>query len=165
MDDRYLFLINDLIEHKKLILDCSKVMSNYLYLNGEQELSKKIIERAIIHDNSKLDDNELKNFLELKIKEKAFKNAKSLLNDYEKEKISVHWKKNRHHLEYFNNIEDMQEIDIIEMVCDWFSRSLQYGTDIIEFAETRQKNRFKFSEDMYKKIIKYCNILKDSYDK
>lgn len=165
MDDRYLFLINDLIEHKKLILDCSKVMSNYLYLNGEQELSKKIIERAIIHDNSKLDDNELKNFLELKIKEKAFKNAKSLLNDYEKEKISVHWKKNRHHPEYFNNIEDMQEIDIIEMVCDWFSRSLQYGTDIIEFAETRQKNRFKFSEDMYKKIIKYCNILKDSYDK
>lgn len=165
MNDRYLFLINDLIEHKKLILDCAKIMSNYLYLNNEKELSEEIIKRAIVHDSSKLDNDELKSFLELKIKEKSFRNAKSLLNDYEKERISIHWRKNRHHPEYYNNIEDMKEIDIIEMVCDWFSRSIQYNTDIIEFAETRQKNRFKFPEYMYKKIIKYCNILKDSYYK
>ena len=32
---------------------------------------------------------------------------------------------------YFENIEDMNELDIIEMVCDWYARSMQYKTDFL----------------------------------
>lgn len=159
-NDRYQFIINDLIEHKKYVLESSKRMSQHLYEKGDYELAKEILKRAFVHDDSKLDDDEMEKFLELKIKDKSFKNANSMLNDYEKERISVHWKKNRHHPEYFDNVEDMKEIDIIEMVCDWFARSMQYGTDIVEFAKTRQKNRFKFPDYMFEKILYYCNILK-----
>ena len=158
--DRYEYLNSDLIEHKKYILDSCHKMSKYLYKNGQEELSRELLKRAFVHDDSKLNDEELKNFLELKIKDKPFINANSMLNEYEKERIQIHWKNNRHHPEYFDDIRDMEEIDIIEMVCDWYARSMQYGTDIIEFAETRQKNRFNFPEDMFTKILFYANILK-----
>lgn len=36
--------------------------------------------------------------------------------------IETHWKNNRHHPEYFKDISNMEELDIIEMVCDWYAR-------------------------------------------
>ena len=36
--DRYQFLINDLIEHKKYVLESCKRMSQYLYKEGNYEL-------------------------------------------------------------------------------------------------------------------------------
>lgn len=165
MEKRYEHFMNDLITHKKHVMDSCLLMSEYLHKIGEENMAIEILRRSFIHDISKLDNDELSGFLELKIKEKSFTNANSLLNDYEKERIKTHWKKNKHHPEYFENIEEMEEIDIIEMVCDWFSRSIQFNTDIIEFAETRQKNRFKFPPEMFEKIIKYCFILKESYEK
>lgn len=161
-NQRYEYIINDLIEHKKYVLESCKRMSKYLFKHGQPQLAKDLLRRAFVHDDSKLDDDEMEKFLELKIKDNPFKNANSLLNDYEKERISVHWKKNRHHPEYFDNVEDMEELDILEMVCDWFARSMQYNTDIIEFAMTRQKNRFKFPDYMFNKILLYCQILKDT---
>ncbi len=38
----------------------------------------------------------------------------------------VHYKKNRHHPEFFaNGIEDMTLMDIVEMLCDWKSASMR----------------------------------------
>lgn len=161
-ENRYYFFINDLIEHKKLILDCCQTMSKYLYKNGQHELSKEILRRAVVHDNSKLDEDEMEKFLELRIKDKPFKNANSMLSDFEKERIKIHWSKNRHHPEYFEDISQMEEIDIIEMVCDWAARSRQYGTDLIDFVKTRQKNRFNFPKEIYDKILFYCELLSNS---
>ena len=48
----------------------------------------------------------------------------------------------------------MKEIDIIEMVCDWHARSVQYGTNLMEFVTVRQENRFKFPQEMYEKIYR-----------
>jgi hypothetical protein len=56
----------------------------------------------------------------------------------------------------------MEELDVIEMVCDWYARSLQLGTNFMEFVETRQNNRFHFPDYMYSNILKYCNILLES---
>ena len=52
----------------------------------------------------------------------------------------------------------MSELDITELV-NWYARSLQFGTDFLEFLEQRQKDRFHFPQDIYDKIEKYYYIL------
>lgn len=162
--DRYTFFINDLIEHKKCVLDCCRTLSFYLHEHKRDDEAKELLHRAFIHDNSKIDDDEMEAFLQLRPQKKCFTNADDELNNFEKERIAIHWKKNRHHPEYFDDVTKMTEIDIMEMVCDWAARSLQYNTNLIEFVETRQENRFKFPDDMFNKIMNYCKIMQNYID-
>ena len=92
----------------------------------------------------------------------SFTNANSGLDEIMKKSIELHWKHNSHHPEYFENVEDMSELDIMEMCCDWHARSQQYGTDFLSFVKTRQENRFHFPETMFEKIWNYCVILENS---
>lgn len=160
--DRIVYQINDLFEHKKYVLDSCKRLSLYLIESeNEVDLALELLKRAAVHDNSKLESEEFDNFIGLKCGAKAFVNAQVTLNNYEKEKIQLHWKNNRHHPEHFNNVQEMSKLDILEMICDWDARSRQYQTDLIEFVETRQENRFHFPEEMFKTIMYYCNIIKN----
>ena len=88
--------------------------------------------------------------------DECFKNAKYKLSKEERDIIRLHWKNNRHHPEHFDDISQMSDLDIWEMVCDWYARSLQYDTNFLEFVNTRQKNRFDFPEQQFEKIYKYC---------
>lgn len=165
MDERYAFFVSDLIAHKKYVLDTCKMMAFYLDSVGRHDESLELLRKGFTHDMSKLNPEELESFLELKIKNKCFKNANSIMNDFEKEHIAIHWRNNSHHPEHFERVEDMEEIDILEMVCDWAARSMQYGTNLVEFIETRQVNRFKFPDPMYQKIHEYCVIMQEMIEK
>ena len=63
----------------------------------------------------------------------GMKNPNTEMDDFMKKAISLHWKKNSHHPEYHENIINMTELDILEMACYCYSRSLQIGTDLISF--------------------------------
>lgn len=151
--------IEDTIIHKQYVLQSALKMFHYLCSIGQEELGLKLLKRAAVHDNSKLEGHELKLMSRLWDKKEAFTDAQYTLSERQKEIIQEHWKKNRHHPEYFEDYSEMTELDILEMVCDWHARSSQYHTDLMEFAITRQENRFHFNEEMYEKIIRYCNIL------
>lgn len=151
--------IKDTIEHKKLVLDAGFKFAQYLHSISETELSIELLQRISIHDNSKFTLPELMNFTKIYKTDDCFRNSKYKLSEIEKENIKIHWENNSHHPEHFENIFDMQEIDIIEMVCDWYARSKQYKTDLLEFFNTRQEERFHFPKEIYDKILKYINIL------
>ena len=151
--------IEETFIHKDLFNKSCLKMSEYLNSIGKSELAIGICHRAVLHDNSKLDDNELGAFSKLDNRKAALRDPNVGFDDDTRHVIEVHWNKNRHHPEYFPNIEDMTEIDILEMCCDWHARSVQYGTDLLEFAQIRQDNRFRFKEEQYKKIMEYCKIL------
>jgi hypothetical protein len=158
MDIDVLNEISDILNHKKFIMDSGYKMCKYLFDNGKDDMAFELLERIVIHDNSKIEKNEL--YLLNSIKDKrSLVDPNILLSCQQKQIIESHWKNNRHHPEYFENISDMLDIDIIEMCCDWNARSLQCGTDLIKFVEIRQEKRFKFPENIYEKIIEYCNIL------
>ena len=53
----------------------------------------------------------------------------------------------------------MDDVDILEMVCDWAAKSYQTNTSLLEFVKIRQENRFHFPDEMFAKILKYCEIL------
>ena len=151
--------LDDLIEHKKYVLTSCNKMSKWLFANGQEELAFKLLQRALVHDNSKFENGELIHLINLSETNDSLTNADYIMTDADKRCIELHWKNNRHHPEHFSCVENMEELDIIEMVCDWYARSLQLGTNFMEFVYTRQENRFHFPDKMFSMILKYCNIL------
>lgn len=151
--------IDDLLVHKQYMLESCNKMVKWLLNNNQEVLAIELVERAIIHDNSKFTDEEMDALGKLYETKEPLVNPDHILEDSDKDLIRTHWKNNRHHPEYFDKITDMMEIDIIEMVCDWYARSNQFGTDLMEFVHKRQENRFHFPNEIYRKVIKYCNIM------
>ena len=158
IDDNIRLQIKGTLIHKSIILNSANKMFDYLVDNNQEKLAMELIERIIVHDNSKFTSEELYGLAKIKNK-KALTDPNVLLSEEQQKLVELHWKNNRHHPEYFDDVSQMEEIDIIEMCCDWHARSVQYNTDLLEFAKIRQENRFHFPEDMYKKILKYCNVL------
>ena len=147
--------LKDTVIHKKIILEIGEKVVDWLVQNGRNEEAIDLAKRLIIHDNSKISEEEMGNFLSIESHENMV-NPNVLMDENIKAAVAAHWKNNRHHPEHFSDYHNMNEVDIIEMVCDWYSRSLQNKTDFLNFVETRQKNRFKFDEDFYNKVKEYC---------
>lgn len=156
-------MADDIITHKIYVLQVCHKVFQYLSEHDQLKLGIDLLKRAANHDNSKFNNDEFKNMAQILNSDECFKNAEYKLSPEEKKAIETHWKHNKHHPEYFENLEDMTELDMLEMVCDWYARSLQYGTDFIEFVRTRQKVRFKFSEKQFDKICTYCILVEGIY--
>ncbi len=149
----------DTLNHKKFVIIAALKMCDYLIVEGKEDLAKGLIFRANIHDNSKLVEKEMSLMASLYGTQSTFEDPNKGLDDFQTEIIACHWSNNRHHPEHFVNKEEMTELDMIEMVCDWYARSLQYGTDFLNFVSVRQETRFKFSEKQFSKIWFYCVVL------
>ena len=156
-------MAEDTVEHKKLVLDNCLIMAKYLMSKGKIELGTQLLSRGCEHDNSKFDPEEFRKLSQILKSNRCFTDADVKLTPAEKKAIKYHWEHNRHHPEYFDSFEEMTELDILEMVCDWFARSIQYGTDFIPFIEERQENRFQFEQKQYTKIHKYCVLIQELY--
>lgn len=84
---------------------------------------RDLINRAEIHDESKLEEPELSIFAEktakLALVEYGSEEYKKLLEEV-KPAIEHHYSRNRHHTEFHKNgINDMDLLDLIELLCDW----------------------------------------------
>lgn len=153
--------IRDTVEHKKIVMDNCLILSEYLIRNGKTELGLELLKRGSEHDISKFSISECLGLGSLSGSNKSFKEPLAKLSESDKDIIREHWKVNRHHPEYYEiHKEEMKEIDMLEMVCDWYARSKQYGTDFIPFIVARQGNRFKIDNEKFDVILKWSKILK-----
>ena len=81
-------------------------------------------------------------------------------NKMHEEVLQHHYRENRHHPEHFENgVNDMNLIDIIEMVCDWYTTSLLSDTDFEKGLEINCE-RFGINEQLAKIIF---NTYKDLF--
>jgi hypothetical protein len=153
-------MYQDTFMHKKYVLGSCRKLANYLKEQGMNNHAEKLMERAITHDDSKITCEDETRALSQIINDKTcLSDANKALSQIKTDAIQLHWKHNSHHPEHFSNYADMEKIDIMEMVCDWHARSVQYKTDLLEFLEVRQRDRFHFPEYMYLEIKHYCEIL------
>lgn len=156
--------LDDTILHKKLVMDACYKMSKYLFNVHRDDEGFALLKRAQVHDNQKFCTAEINSLQKLAGTNDNMTNQKYTMTESDKECIALHWKNNRHHPEHFDNVDEMTELDIMEMVCDWFARSEQYGTDFMDFVITRQNNRFHFPDGMFNRILKYCDVLMSKVD-
>ncbi len=155
-------LYKETFVHKGFVEAVCRDMSQWLREHGMNKEAEQLLVRARVHDNSKLCDKKEREALVHMANNKAsLRDAKTQLTESQEDALEYHWKNNRHHPEHFENYDDMSTVDRLEMACDWMARSIQYNSDLLEFIETRQQERFHFSEQMYEEVLIYCNALVD----
>jgi len=136
MDEKY-DCMNDVREHRKRVRFwiC--------------EFMWALLERAPLHDISKLSGKEKKmfdrwtpNLKDVEFGSQEYKQALSGMGIG----LDIHYANNRHHPEHFKNgIDGMTLVDILEMVCDWMATAEAKGNPI-DFDYL--KERFKISDQM-----------------
>ncbi|MNV77870.1 hypothetical protein D3C71_1713280 [compost metagenome] len=53
----------------------------------------------------------------------------------------------------------MHELAIMEMCCDWYARSLQFGSNLLDFYESQKDKRWTFNDIHDNFIRKYISLL------
>lgn len=150
----------DTIIHKKYFMISAGILIEYLRNEGAIIHAEQLEARALVHDNSKLTCVEELDCLSRIIEDKSnLKNPSKQLEEIKKKSIKLHWQHNAHHPEHYQNVLDMERIDVIEMCCDWHARSLQFKTDLMTFVKIQNERRFHFPEWMFAEILHYCEIL------
>lgn len=140
--------VNSRVQHIENVQRASRKLGEGLAGLGEFALARRLIQRAYKHDNSKFQGIEW-TFLE---------------NDNEFLKLAVqqHQQSNDHHPEYFSEgVRGMSESQLAEMVCDWYARSMEIGTDLRKWVAevATQKYNFTLKSTTWKKIKKYIDLL------
>lgn len=130
------------------------------------ELAGIIVSRAENHDKSKLEEPEFSGFVAMD-NEPRYPYGSEEYNDKSKRfawLFKVHWSKNRHHPEYFDDKGEFEQeanlVDVIEMLCDWVSYNgcMSY-TEAYDLVE-KQCRRFRFSGTMRNLLL---NTLRDYF--
>lgn len=129
-----------LLKHKEMVADYTEELAVVLKRRGKQ------------HDDSKIEEPELSHFANY------FKNLSKLTfgsPEYLKNKeqlkpcLDHHYANNRHHPEHFKDgIKDMNLIDLIEMLIDWYCASKLQNNGNIRTSIDKNKETYKISDDL-----------------
>ena len=115
----------------------------------------ELMNRAVIHDESKLSDAEIHRGYEAhwdKIDKKIDWGTPEYDKHCEefKDIIKLHREGNRHHPEFYTNgIKDMDLIDIVEMFCDWWAAG-----DDINFSIEHNAKKYGIENSILHEILK-----------
>jgi len=153
-------MFQDTIIHKRYVINSCNKLATYLDSTGCHNHAHQLRIMSLIHDNSKINcKNELNVMSKIINDKECLADANKSLSQIKVDAIKLHWKNNDHHPEHFENYADMSRVNLMEMACDWHARSVQYGTNLIEFVKVRQADRFHFPDWMFAEVLFYCEIL------
>lgn len=119
-----------------------------------------ILYRGTQHDQSKLQEPEITPYIKMTWYYKC--KGEGIDYPYTDEMENAfkdhHVPSNRHHPEYFNNPEDMTDMDIAEMVADWSAMSDELGEGTPkEWADKKVGSKWKFNKDQEELIYEIIN--------
>lgn len=130
----------------------------YRHIASVQELMGNIVDnlrrRAFVHDASKFEEDEFKGYMRfeqmpegLEYGSDEYKTAMQAVME-NNNCFDLHSKRNTHHPEYHENVQEMPFLDLIEMVCDWGGAHVAYG-NTGEWHDSVEKNieRYDFSDE------------------
>lgn len=120
-----------------------------------------LLERARVHDQSKLASPELKYFTDAAGKLEGLTYGTDAYNknlEAIKPALEHHYAHNRHHPEHFaNGVDDMNLVDLIEMICDWDASADRQNAGNVRLGIAKAIERFKISPQL-------ASILKNTID-
>src|SRR5262245_23535192 len=112
--------IDDLVRHINLVRDACLLLGKRLMAEGRTDFGRLLIAHGFVHDASKFHGIEW-DYLHA---------GQDVPADELELAIRQHTRTNPHHAEYWGGVENMPEISVAEMVCDWYARSQEFGTDL-----------------------------------
>ena len=146
--------LKSLLRHIDNVRASCLLLGERLIESGEDNLGLALIANGCIHDYSKFSGIEWLYLRPEKIESES-KLSSAAINE--------HVTSNPHHPEYWNGIENMPRLYIAEMVCDWASRSHEFGNDLREWIKDKATKKFKMKvqSKVYKEIKDLVDILLD----
>lgn len=125
-------------------------------LEGFKDLStNELSERALIHDEDKYSDQDLilpyvwvTEYYRVKNEEGSVPDALQEQYEQANKATGKHVKTNKHHPEAHESLENMTDLDLAEMVCDWQAMADELGQDSAKgWADDNVGSKWEFSED------------------
>ena len=150
--------LENLIRHIELVREACTLLGKRLIKQGRAEFGRLLIAAGHVHDASKFYGIEW-DFLHT---------GPDTPKDDLELAISQHVRTNSHHPEYHGGVENMPELAIAEMVCDWYARSTEFGTGLREWITSQAVDRYKIDVDgkPYERINKFVDLLlQDPFNK
>jgi len=116
------------------------------------EVVANLLERARVHDNSKLHDPEADTFavMTAKLAECTYgsEEYKGYLREM-KPALDHHYAHNRHHPEHWpDGIKDMSLLDLLEMMVDWKAATERHNDGSIVKSLDHNKGRFGYGDEL-----------------
>lgn len=151
--------IDELLEHKRLVLDFCIKLGKRLIQSGEFVMGRQLIANGFTHDHSK--------FFGIEWECIAAREDIDDPNGIKKATLAMaihhHNCSNLHHPEHWGNIAKMDRLYIAEMVCDWKARATLFGTSLIDWIESEGMKRWGFTkaDTVYQTIMVFVKMLCD----
>jgi hypothetical protein len=149
--------LNNLIRHITLVRNACVLLGQRLMARGEKVFGRQLIARGHVHDQSKFFSTEW-NWLH---------QGPDVPEDKLKEAVEQHVETNSHHPEFHpGGVSAMPELDVAEMVCDWYGRSQEFGTALRAWITDEALSRYgiAFDSPTHKSILRYVDLLlQDSF--
>src|ERR1035437_2528291 len=147
--------VRALTRHIRNVEDNCLLLGERLIMSGEVELGHHLIANGFVHDASKFFGIEWDQLVVGPItKEDEYKLKLKMA-------VIHHQSTNRHHPESWNGIKNMPDVYLCEMIADWKSRSEEFGSSLKDWINNVALKKWNFTkdDDVYKKIMKYVDII------
>ena len=144
------------MRHIENVQETAKLLADRLADRGEFNLSRRLVQNVLRHDSSKFEGIEWE-YLDIESSDKENR-------DKLKMAVHQHQQSNEHHPEFFTSgIDDMSQVQIAEMVCDWKARSDEFGSSLLDWIKEEASTRYGFSvrSKAYQKIKFFVDLLLD----
>jgi len=165
--------------HEVMINHVNAVRSNLeLFINHFEDahIKKQLEHRSSAHDGSKWLLEEFEPYVWRYWRTKWNKDGRidtrfteafesPLIDRYITKAVWHHVQHNRHHPEYHLDHDDMTQVDLIEMVCDWYAMSEELNSSIDDWVAYVIPRRYHFSADKLSAIHQLIDILQQKKQK
>lgn len=141
--------IDNLLRHLQLVRGATQLLGRRLMWHGQSVFGRLLIARGLVHDNSKF----------FGIEWDYLHAGNDVPKDVLENAICQHQLTNQHHPEYWGGINKMPDIALAEMVCDFYARSQEFGTNLRYWINTTAAARYLPEPDCVAKINHYIDIL------
>lgn len=143
--------LDNLIRHIEKVREACQLLGKRLISSGREHFGRMLIARGFVHDCSKFYGMEweyLDGGPEVPVQRKQMA-------------IEHHRLTNPHHPEYWGSIEQMPELAVAEMICDWYARSQEFGTNLREWIceEAVPKYQIDIQGERFVWIESFVNLL------
>ncbi len=129
--------IDNLVRHIDRVREACLLLGKRLMAQDRQTFGRLLIARGFVHDASKF----------YGIEWDLLHAGHDVPEDQMQLAIEHHRHTNPHHPEYWGGMENMPEICVAEMVCDWFARSQEFGTDLRQWIREVAVQRYQIALD------------------
>lgn len=152
--------MNDALIHRSCVMRSGQYLARYLIHRNRSVDAIRLIGRCSVHDISKIQNmEEFMSLASIVDDIDSMHDITHVLSEEQTNAIKLHWSRNSHHPEYYDNSNDMSDLDLLEMACDCHARSKQFGTDLLDYINIQQDLRFHFDKEHLSKLRAYCCAL------